>query len=105
MTLTNLETDLTKLKIIEPKFIQPTVDEKTGKVRYYNCIDEKCFTKVPVYELIRPIFSRNVLQNTNTNTLPTTIPTNYICLICKKIWDKNGNILNSETTEPETTTQ
>lgn len=97
MTLTNLETDLTKIEIIEPKFIQPTFDKKTGKVRYYNCIDEKCFTKVPVYELIRPFFSKNVLQNTNTKTNSTTILTNYTCLICKKIWDKNGNILNSDT--------
>jgi len=97
-----LLTNISELKIIEPKYIEPIVDEKTGKKRFICCIDEKCFKVHPQIGLIYPyITNQNVDESGKI-----TYSLKYVCRCCKKEWDEDGNILNSETTttEPETTT-
>lgn len=99
-----LITDISELKIIEPKYIEPIVDEKTGKKRFICCIDEKCFEAHPEICLINPYITNRIIDESGK----ITHSIKYVCRYCKKEWDEYGNILNSETTtettESETTT-
>lgn len=93
-----LLTKVSNLEIIEQKYIEPIVDEKTGKKRFICCIDEKCFDTHPQIDLINPyIINHNVDESGKI-----TYSLKYICHCCKKEWDEYGNILNSETTTTET---
>ena len=106
-----LLTKISELKIIEPKYIEPIVDEKTGKKRFICCIDEKCFKAHPQIGLIYPYLTNHNVDESGK----ITYSLKYVCRFCKKEWDEYGNILNSETTtttetttettEPETTTE
>ena len=98
-----LLTNISELKIIKSKYIEPIVDEKTGKKRFICCIDEKCFEAHPEIGLIN-----SSLTNQNVDESgKITYSLKYVCRYCKKEWDEYGNILNSETTttDPETTTE
>jgi hypothetical protein len=97
-----LITDISELKIIEPKYIEPIVDEKTGKKRFICCIDEKCFEVHPEIGLINPYLTNHNVDESGK----ITYSIKYVCRYCKKEWDEYGNILKSDntTTESESTT-
>lgn len=99
-----LLTKISDLKIIEPKYIEPIVDEKTGKKRFICCIDKKCFEAHPYMGLLNPLNPYITNHNVDESG-KITYSIKYVCRCCKKEWDEYGNILNSETTttEPVTT--
>ena len=63
-------------------FREPLVDEKTGKLSFYNCIDENCFNNYSSNDKI------HIISND-----PYYITINYNCNTCKKIWDEYGKII------------
>jgi len=91
-----LLTKISNLKIIEPKYIKPIIDENTGKKRFICCIDKKCFQVHPQIGLI----NTQIINNKNESG-KITYSLKYVCRYCKKEWDEDGNILNSDTTSTE----
>lgn len=63
-------------------FREPLIDEKTGKMSFYNCIDENCFNRYP---------SNDKIQLLSNNPHYTSI--NYNCNTCRKLWNEYGKII------------